>query len=587
MSMDEHIGLGCGLRAEDAWEFIARGDDEIADDEIKDDVAPESEQETAAAVQLLKDYGEFLRTDPAVPKRTPEEMKKMRYRIFPWAPADSQHDEFNVTEVIAALQRVLSAQPSPNERSAERTLLIKKLAHAYDRGSMPPAAFWRRLAANAKVLEAVEQLVDAKQQHTDEVPGQTPQSMHLAGGRRADWSLYEAVQRLWVEDQVEVPLSRVISDAWRLKISHEGITPPAAEQGLPDESSGDSVEVMLADTPRVLVRGVAGSGKSSLLRWLALHLARRTLPSPLASWGDLVPVLVPARQLVPTEPAETADPVTALGLRRDDEPEGWTDTLLARGRAVVLIDGLDEVPAGQRDHLRTSLVALARCYPHNRYIATTRPLDVPNGWLAAGDFVELSFTSLDRRRSLLVMKAGVDHLDADDDSATQRGPAHDLLQLALTPRHSLALAAALASSPPSATSKEVHRRTMRRLLEREHQEHPEWPIKAQETHGDEALFLLAALAERMNNQRLTSISWSEAKQVIREVLTQHGRTTLDAGDALYYIAARSGFLESPAEGRLAFISPTIPDVLEAADQLTSSAGTPPTEEATSKCGWQK
>ncbi|MFF5393128.1 NACHT domain-containing protein [Streptomyces sp. NPDC013012] len=72
------------------------------------------------------------------------------------------------------------------------------------------------------------------------------------------------------------------------------------------------------------------------------------------------------------------------------QPEGWADGLLARGEALVLVDGIDEVPQEHRGATRNWLERLLAAHGDARFVVTTRSSAVPEGWLAPAHFTELS-----------------------------------------------------------------------------------------------------------------------------------------------------------------------------------------------------
>ncbi|MFJ7413508.1 NACHT domain-containing protein [Streptomyces sp. NPDC098077] len=151
------------------------------------------------------------------------------------------------------------------------------------------------------------------------------------------------------------------------------------------------VHTLLADRPRVLLRGEAGAGKTTLLWWLAAHASARTLDDDLAPLNGLVPFVVPLRTLrgrgaTFPGPAELSG---AAGLVVDAAPEGWAGRVLESGRALLLVDGLDEVPPEDREQAHTWLTQLLARYPDTRCVATVRPLAVEPDWLRSEGFAEL------------------------------------------------------------------------------------------------------------------------------------------------------------------------------------------------------
>ncbi|MER5639894.1 NACHT domain-containing protein [Kitasatospora sp. NPDC002227] len=163
------------------------------------------------------------------------------------------------------------------------------------------------------------------------------------------------------------------------------------------------VEQMLAGRRRVLLRGHAGSGKTTLVQWLAVHAAAGTMSPELAELNHRVPLVLQLRKLYrqgvmqprPEQFLELDDRLCA-----DRQPDGWVHRMLSSGRALLLVDGLDEVPAAQREEALEWLERLLGHYPKLWTLATVRPSAVPEGWLEHLDFTELSLRPMndeDRR----------------------------------------------------------------------------------------------------------------------------------------------------------------------------------------------
>ncbi|MEV8229228.1 NACHT domain-containing protein [Streptomyces sp. NPDC079167] len=151
------------------------------------------------------------------------------------------------------------------------------------------------------------------------------------------------------------------------------------------------VDALLADRHRVLLRGDAGAGKTTLLWWLAAHASARTLSDALEPLNGMVPFVVPLRTLRArgsTFPGPFRLP-GAAGLVVDSAPDGWAGRVLEAGRALLLVDGLDEVPPEEREEAHAWLSQLLRRYPETRCVATVRPLAVEPDWLGSEGFEEL------------------------------------------------------------------------------------------------------------------------------------------------------------------------------------------------------
>lgn len=161
--------------------------------------------------------------------------------------------------------------------------------------------------------------------------------------------------------------------------------------GLPDAGAPQRVDALLASRPRVLLRGEAGAGKTTLVWWLAAHAAAGTLGPQLAELNGLVPFVVPLRTLRAqggAYPLPGGLPYAAR-LVIDGPPEGWATRMLTAGRAMLLVDGLDEVSQDDREEAHRWLSNLLERYPLVRCVATVRPLAVEQGWLRRAGFEEL------------------------------------------------------------------------------------------------------------------------------------------------------------------------------------------------------
>lgn len=149
-------------------------------------------------------------------------------------------------------------------------------------------------------------------------------------------------------------------------------------------------EEAFADHDLVLLRGVAGSGKTTLVQWLAVTAAR-------GEREDRVPFVLPLRTLVRRADGLPA-PADFLAAARvplhGAAPNGWPDRVLTAGRGLLLVDGLDEIPEPDRERTRRWLRDLLDAYPGNQWLVTSRPSAVREDWLAADGFTELALAPM-------------------------------------------------------------------------------------------------------------------------------------------------------------------------------------------------
>ncbi|MGW5334240.1 NACHT domain-containing protein [Streptomyces bauhiniae] len=152
----------------------------------------------------------------------------------------------------------------------------------------------------------------------------------------------------------------------------------------------------LAGHDRVLLRGVAGSGKTTLVQWLAVSAASGPT-GRMAHLAGRVPFVLPLRTLTRhgEQLPSPARFLTAVGCPLDGaQPDGWEYRVLASGRGLVLIDGLDEVPERERERARAWLRDLADAFPGNHWLITSRPSAVDEEWLADDGFTELVLSAM-------------------------------------------------------------------------------------------------------------------------------------------------------------------------------------------------
>ncbi|MEU9856885.1 NACHT domain-containing protein [Streptomyces sp. NPDC047974] len=156
-------------------------------------------------------------------------------------------------------------------------------------------------------------------------------------------------------------------------------------------------DLALARHDRVLLRGLAGSGKTTLVQWLTVSAADPGRADGMAHLHGRIPFVLPLRTLTRHgERLPSPDRfLTAAGCPLTP-PDGWTDRVLAAGRGLVLVDGIDEIPEAERGRARGWLRDLTGAYEGNRWLVTSRPTAVDGDWLAGDGFTELTLSPMTR-----------------------------------------------------------------------------------------------------------------------------------------------------------------------------------------------
>lgn len=134
-----------------------------------------------------------------------------------------------------------------------------------------------------------------------------------------------------------------------------------------------TVEDALSNSTRCTIAGEAGSGKTTLLQWLAVKSASNSFNRAMLDWKDTVPFLIELRKYDaglpnPNEFVETVFPEIS-----GEMPKRWVQEQMKMGRALLLVDGLDEVTPARRQKVHEWVENLIGAYPKMRTVVTSRP----------------------------------------------------------------------------------------------------------------------------------------------------------------------------------------------------------------------
>jgi hypothetical protein len=141
-----------------------------------------------------------------------------------------------------------------------------------------------------------------------------------------------------------------------------------------DFADPENCEDVLARERHLAIQGVAGSGKTTLMSWIALQCSKKDGNF----WAGAIPLFLPLRRLghrtfnefeFQQPPAVLINSVIDLPA---PPPSHWLLSALTDARAVLLIDGVDELPQHRRPQFWDWLRRLLQGYPKTRTIITSR-----------------------------------------------------------------------------------------------------------------------------------------------------------------------------------------------------------------------
>ncbi|MEU2564148.1 NACHT domain-containing protein [Streptomyces longispororuber] len=383
-------------------------------------------------------------------------------------------------------------------------------------------------------------------------------------------------------------------DRWPLEVAYLSLEASGADSqaydrldGLPD---GGPVTVQLradaalAEHARVLLRGDAGSGKTTLVQWLAVTAARQGAP---------VPFVLPLRTLVraDTLPAPEAF-LTAVSCPHA-APPGWAERVLTAGRGLVMVDGIDEVPAADRTRTRDWLLDLTRAYPGNQWLVTTRPTAVRPTWLADQGFRELTLAPMKRADVTTFVRrwhAAADARDYEDTLLTALRTKRDLALMATNPLMCgliCALHRERRGFLPQGR-KELYDAALSMLLTRRDRERGMGAPDGIELTEEARLELLQSLAYGLILSGRTEMDHDGALLLLERALPNIASAAQqgDTEAVFRHLLLRSGLLREPAPGVVHFVHRTFQDYLGARaavadghlDVLVHHAGDPQWED---------
>ncbi|GAA2104902.1 NACHT domain-containing protein [Streptomyces albiaxialis] len=471
------------------------------------------------------------------------------------------HDRLLVTVCLHLLHHLIRRSPRLAARLPERAHRIRQLIDLND-------------------VEAVRGL---------EGPGGRPSVEDADFEARYADSVVEQYNRVTIYG-IDLPNPNT-PDNWSLDATYLSLSAEFDNEGAEERESDEPVltaDRALSGHERVLLRGVAGAGKTTLVQWLAVSTARDALPPELEALRGRIPLVLPVRRFAREGFPAPDDFLTAVRHPLADEaPDGWVARVLTEERALLLVDGIDEAPESERGPLRAALKRLMRIYSGNFCLVTARPSAVEPNWLADEGFDELALAPMNRDQVAAFITAwhtaarndeGKDHsrLDEYRDKLLASIPLFRELRGLATNPLMCGLICALnrdrSGSLPKGR-KELYEAAMEMLLQRRDPERRVLYADAVRLQRAPRERLLRKLAFRMLTEQRAELDMDEALEEIQRSLPAIPSTAGQGGpQAIFrHLLLRTGLLREQADRSMEFVHRTVQDYLAAKEAVEQGA----------------
>lgn len=228
-------------------------------------------------------------------------------------------------------------------------------------------------------LVGIDQALAAAQKSLDAITSEIPTIFEESASKqsRVEWTAFESDYLDHIASRfarLTVPGIRELQGTKQaLSIAYISLNVRQAGR-----SESISAEDLLARNPLIVVRGPAGSGKTTLLSWITWRCTQST--DTANPWRGGIPIFIPLRSIAAQDEKEPRVS-NFVGYSVDQSqwtlptPSGWINSMLRREkRAIVMIDGVDELPSQKRPAFWLWLAKFIDTYPDNKVIVTSRTL---------------------------------------------------------------------------------------------------------------------------------------------------------------------------------------------------------------------
>ena len=266
-------------------------------------------------------------------------------------------------------------------------------------------------------------------------------------------------------------------------------------------------------------------------------------------------------------------------------PRAWVDRQFKGGRALLMVDGVDELVPTERRKVRDWLRRLLYAYPTTHVVITSRPTAAQSDWLEVEEFYAVSLermTPTDLRAFIRQWHDAVHARGGELPCAPEDLPHYERsLIIGLQDRPHLQ---ALAASPLLAAMlcalhldrrrqlprnrMELYQTALELLVQRRDAERAIPSAQIVRLSLTDKLCVLRDLAWRLSDNNRNELSEEKARQYVTAKVTAMRHLDINGKIVLEHLLDRSGVLRSPEEGRIDFIHRTFQEYLAAAEAAT-------------------
>ena len=150
-----------------------------------------------------------------------------------------------------------------------------------------------------------------------------------------------------------------------------------------------SVKNLIEINNGLIITGIAGSGKSTLMKYLFLNSIKNEIG---------IPIFIEIRNIKKDIFSDLFEILKKSNFPQDVD---LFKKILKNGKFIILLDGIDEVSPEIKDKINSEILDMRESFSKNVYIVTSRPYDDFISW---SHFTELKLSPLTKEKAKLLIK---------------------------------------------------------------------------------------------------------------------------------------------------------------------------------------